>query len=359
VSVSQRKDGRWLVKYKTRDGWRQRSFPKSQEAAARQFDEEWQYDQQDNTRPTLFEVVAIYLKNQQFSERTIEKFEYLIAGYDRRRDGKHTLGPAEHLADRYADTLTRRDLETFREVCRERGMSASTINHYTAKIKAALSWCAEQGIIVENPWAKYRMLPAKPGSLTGTLEDFQKVYAVLPPWMQWACRTTIALCLRPGMGELFSLKWSAFDWRQKIVNVYMPKTRATKIVYPPQPYLDEAWGRYQKDAARGEVFVCRNKKGREVITSGCWDTAWRRACEKVGVRMTPYAMRHIAASEMLANGADLAAVAAQLGHKNISTTASYYTHALTRAQRNAGALLPTCTNLVSFGADSTAKPLEQ
>ena len=41
--------------------------------------------------------------------------------------------------------------------------------------------------------------------------------------------------------------------------------------------------------------------------------------------MPMYALRHIAASEMLARGADLAAVAAQLGHKNLTTTGAFYT----------------------------------
>ena len=357
MSISQRKDGRFVVKFKTRDGWRQRSFPRSQEAEARQFDAEWQYDQQDNTRPTLFEAVAIYLKNMQFCVRTIEVYEFIVSGYDR-KNGRHTIGPAEHLADRYVDSLTRRDLETFRDACRERRVAASTINYYTAKLKAVMAWCAEQGIIAENPWGKFRLLPATHHSRTGTLEDFQRIYAVLPVWMQWACRTSMALCLRPGMAELFSLRWSAFDWRQKIVTVFMPKTQTTKIVYPPHDYLAEAWGRYQDDKKKGETFVCRNGKGRAVITLDGWKTVWRKACQTVGVTMSPYAMRHIAASEMLANGADLAAVAAQLGHKCISTTASYYTHALTRAQRSAGAMLPSCTKLVPFGAGFPAEPVE-
>ena len=67
--------------------------------------------------------------------------------------------------------------------------------------------------------------------------------------------------------------------------------------------------------------------------------------------MPMYALRHIAASQMLAGGADLAAVAAQLGHKNITTTASFYLHALTSAQRRAAVALPDCTNLVRNGAD--------
>lgn len=66
--------------------------------------------------------------------------------------------------------------------------------------------------------------------------------------------------------------------------------------------------------------------------------------------MPMYALRHIAASEMLARGVDIAAIAAQLGHKNITTTGAFYTHALASSQRQAARALNRA-NLVLFGAD--------
>ena len=66
--------------------------------------------------------------------------------------------------------------------------------------------------------------------------------------------------------------------------------------------------------------------------------------------MPMYALRHIAASEMLAHGVDIAAIAAQLGHKNITTTGAFYTHALASSQRQAARALNRA-NLVRFGAD--------
>ncbi|MDR2826064.1 MAG: tyrosine-type recombinase/integrase [Deltaproteobacteria bacterium] len=60
-----------------------------------------------------------------------------------------------------------------------------------------------------------------------------------------------------------------------------------------------------------------------------------------------YHIRHVAASEMLAHGADLAAVAAQLGHSNPQTTGSFYAHITAGSQKRATALLPT----LSTGAE--------
>lgn len=56
--------------------------------------------------------------------------------------------------------------------------------------------------------------------------------------------------------------------------------------------------------------------------------------------MKPYAVRHIAATTMLANGADLAAVAAQLGHASVATTGATYAHVTPLGQAHAAEALP-------------------
>lgn len=343
MSIAKRSDGRWVVKYKDTDGrWKQRSF--RDEAEAQQFDAECQYDAAENSRLTVLEAVLAYLKNHQFSAQTVSIYEFLVCGHDR-QDGTHREGPAEILASKYCDTVTRLDLETVRENCRAAGVTTASINEYTGKLKAAFNWCVQEDLLAENPWGKYRQLGhVKHKPRSGTLEDFAKVYPVLPPWMQWAAKTALALCLRPGMSELFSLEWSAFDWKAQTVSVYMPKVCNTKVVFPPEAYLAEAWERYRQDKTSGHTLVCRNKQGLKV-QQATYRASWSRACQKAGVQMSMYALRHIAASEMLARGADLAAVAAQLGHKDISTTAGFYTHALASSQRRAALALPDCTKL--------------
>lgn len=348
MSVAKRNDGRFVVKFKDTEGrWKQRSF--RLEAEAQQFDADCQYDQIENTRMTVLEAVLAYLKNTEHVGSSVENYEFIICCHDR-KNGQHRDGPAEFLANRFVDTLTRRDLEMVRERCRNSGNSMVTINDYVGKIKAAINWCVEQDLIHENPWGKYRqLLGVKHKPRSGTLEDFQKIFPVLPPWLQWAAKTAIALCLRPGVSELFRLEWSAFDWKDKSVSVYMPKVNSTKRVFPPEAYLEEAWIRYHADMSAGQQLVCRNKKGGSV-SKGTYLSAWSRACREVGVFMPMYALRHIAASEMLSRGVDIAAIAAQLGHKDITTTGIFYTHALASSQRRAAAALSSCTNLVQIGA---------
>lgn len=333
MSFYQRKDGRYVVKFKDSAGyWRQRTFKSQQEAL--KFDEEAEYDAVENERPTLLECVLAFLKNTTHSKLTTWQYRFAVMGYDR-KDGKHTEGPAEMLATRYADTLKWRDLNTVYDNCRARGMSNASINLVAGKLQAALSWCASRDMIDVNPWAKYKPLKATHKSRQGSLEDLQKAYACAPAWIQWAVKTAMSLCLRPGMAELFRLRWKAFHWPQRAVSVAMSKTGTLKTVYPPEGYLAEAWERYCADGKDSDMLVCRDARDKPVGKS-CYDKAWRTACRKAGVSLPMYAARHIAASQMLAAGADLAAVAAQLGHANATTTGRYYAHALPEAQRDAG-----------------------
>lgn len=349
MSLAKRSDGRWVVKYKDIGGrWRQRSF--RTEAEARQFDAEMQYDSSDSQRLTLLECVLAFLKNTTHADRNMEIYEFLVCGHDR-KDGTHREGPAEFLANKYADSLTRVDLEAVRENCRRDRMAISSINLQVGKLQAAMNWCVQQDLLHENPWAKYKRLPGvKHKPRQGTLEDLMKLFPVLPAWLQWATTTAMALCLRPGQSELFNLEWSDFDWRSQSVKVWMNKVSTTKLIFPPESYMKEAWRRYQEDRRKGYTLVCRNRMNRKVIPN-TYGTAWRAACRKAGVSMPMYAIRHIAASEMLAQGVDLATVAAQLGHRNITTTAAFYTHALARAQRQAALALPDCTKMVQNGAE--------
>lgn len=353
MSISRRSDGRWCVKYKidtpTGPKWTQKTFPKDKEEEARAFDAEAKYDGPENTRPTLLECVLAYIKEVPHCDKSTQSYEFLVLGHDR-KNGVHTPGPAEFLADKFADSLDKRDLLAFRDNYRARGVSEATVAMGEKQIKAALTWCAGEDLIPENPWGKYSSSRVRHGSHQGTLEVFQSIYACLPEWMQWPCRVALACCLRPGIVELFRLRWGAFDWRAGTVTIYMGKVGASKTIYVPEDFLAEARARFEASGRDQERLVCLGRNG-QAVRNGAYESAWRRACLKAGVHMPMYGIRHICASEMLGRGVDLAAVSAQLGHRNITTTGKYYVHALPSAQRAAAKALPRCTTFGAGGAE--------
>lgn len=152
------------------------------------------------------------------------------------------------------------------------------------------------------------------------------------------------LALRFGHVELFGLLWTAFDWQRRQVVIRQGKSgRLKTVLIRNDAYFQEARGRFLQDMKNGVPLVC-HRNGIKVLS---YRTAWLTACRKAGVQMRPYDVRHIAATTMLANGADLAAVAAQLGHASVATTGATYAHVTPLGQAHAAESLPAIDVLPS------------
>lgn len=287
------------------------------------------------SRLTLGELAVLFYRANAVHPKTKRNVIYFLAGHESK--GRHIPGSGEFLRDKFADSLTRIDLEAMREILRSRGLSNTTANKYQAYIHAILSWGVEEQLISCNPWRDFRRLKLRPKIISATLSDIQRVVAVAPDWLSWAILTTYALAMRPGIVELFSLTWDAFNWRMGIVQYRQGKSGMVKRVVPPVWYLDQALVRYHADMSAGIPWVC-HRAGRRVL---CYQDAWRKAVQAAGVSgLRFYDVRHVAASEMLAAGADLPAVSAQLGHSSTHTTATIYAHAVPGAQQRAASLVP-------------------
>lgn len=342
MSVAQRADGRWIVRYKdTSEGkWKQKAF--HDEQTARAWEAEYLEANSDNhdDRLTLGELTMLYFRsNPDKHPRTKRNIVYILAGYDD-KDGNHVAGPGEFLRDKYAEYLNRQDLERLREAYRAKGTSNNSINKYQAYIRAILSWGVDQDLIHINPWRDYKLLKTVKPIIRASVDDLRKLYPHLPEYLQWAVKTAFFLALRPGQVELFSLTWDAFNWSRGTVVIRQGKSGKLKTVFPHHLYMQEAQTRYVQDMKAGVPLVC-HRMGQRVLS---FRTSWNKACKKSGVKMRPYDIRHIVATEMLAKGADLAAVAAQLGHCNVATTGATYAHITSGSQQRAGELMPKIDN---------------
>lgn len=178
--------------------------------------------------------------------------------------------------------------------------------------------------------------------VTTTLEDIVAVYQHAPDWLQWAMKTCYFLSLRPGHVELFSLLWTAFNWQRGLVVVRQGKSGIIKTVVAPQTYLTQALQRCTQDTVAGIPYVC-HRNGRPVVN---YRKGWDLAVKAAGLtHFRMYDIRHVAATTMLALGADLASVSAQLGHTSVTTTGNTYAHVTVGAQQKAAALMPGLDDL--------------
>lgn len=324
----------WFSKWKEGGKERRKYFQTETEAYA--YEDERKAASMDKEEAlSLGELTMLYFRsNPDKNYETKRHIVYFLAGHD--VDGRHMEGAGEFLRDKYAERLTRKDLERMREELRLRGSGNNTINKYQAYLRAILAWGVEQDLIAINPWRDYKRLKAPKPMITATVSDLRRLYAELPEYLQWAVKTAFFLALRPGQVELLNLRWSAFNWPRNFVTLRQGKSGRTKTVLLHPAYREEALIRCRADMQNGIDLVC-HRNGRRILS---FRTAWASACRRAGVSMRPYDIRHIAATEMLARGADLAAVAAQLGHASVAVTGSVYAHVTPGGQLHAAELMP-------------------
>lgn len=324
MSISQRNDGRFIVKFKDGTKWKQKSFRARDAAEA--FERSLEYDEPENSRLTVAESILLFLRNTKHCKVQQQYFALILS----------RMG--DELSTKYVDALDRRDLMTFRTILRdEYHLSPYSINVHTRRLIAAWRWCASEDFLQDVPWTKYKLLPEGPhGHRCGDFADFMMVYAVCNQALQWLVRTCLALCLRPGK-EASGLRWRDVDLGHSRAHVWMPKVSRWKDVIAPGWWVDEAKAR--REGQDPDTPVCLTLTGKP------WrfmDIAWKRARLRAGVKKycPLYTVRHMAASLMLEAGADPAAVAAQLGHSFVATTAAFYTHAVAGAQERAAGTIP-------------------
>ena len=111
MSVARRADGRWLVKFKQQGKWVQKTF--RDEATASSFDEAMNAPTVDS-RPSVMELAASFFRSHpDYHQETRQKIVHFINGYINAA-GKEVDGIGQFLRDKYAEDLTRSDLEMIR-----------------------------------------------------------------------------------------------------------------------------------------------------------------------------------------------------------------------------------------------------
>ena len=221
----------------------------------------------------------------------------------------------------------------------QQGKSRSTISRRTASIRSFTAWAYRRGY-----------LDSDPGLLVTSARGDQKLPQVQPPSdtaellsyaatrtreenspaaiRDWAILETIyATGIR--VSEVCSLDTTSIDQQGMTLRVIgkgnkervVPFTRACLSAL--QAWLSHGRPSLAIPEAGRALFV--GDKGRR-IDPRVIRSMIHRMCAQAGVRdLAPHALRHTAATHILAGGADLRAVQEMLGHSSLQTT-QRYTH---------------------------------
>lgn len=168
------------------------------------------------------------------------------------------------------------------------------------------------------------------------VDDLKRIMEYAEPHIRWAMEVCFNLGTRPGPSELFALRWEHVDFEAGSVRIYATKTKTFRTVPVTHAFLGRL--REMKDKSQSSYVIEYRGKPLTTIRKS-FKTACMKAGIKVPVRM--YDLRHLFATTMLSNGAELAAVSKLMGHSTVKMTADVYCHYLEGEKEKAVGKLPS------------------
>ena len=218
--------------------------------------------------------------------------------------------------------------------------SQASVNRYCDYLDAIFHFGIEMELISRNPMKGRKKAKERPRDVQVGVDDLRRIMERAEPHIKWAMEVCFNLGTRPGPSELFALRWEHVDFDAGTVRIYATKTKTYRTVPVTAAFL----GRLRDMKAGSKSGFIVEYKGKPVTTIR---KGFGNACERAGItegaRM--YDLRHLFATTMLANGADLAAVSKLMGHSTVKMTADVYYHYLEGEKERAVELLPVLENV--------------
>ena len=202
--------------------------------------------------------------------------------------------------------------------------SPATQNRYMDTLRAIINFGCNLDLITINPMKSWKKFKERPREVYLTVQDLSKIYQASPDHLKWIIEVQWELGTRPGVSELFSLKWSDVNFHNDYIKIRGTKTLTSNRIIPLTPRFKE---RLLEMKAKATTDYLIEYKGKPMVTC---KTTFSKAIKRAGIAypVRLYDIRHLFASTMLANGGDLKAVSKLLGHASTVMTANVYYHEL-------------------------------
>lgn len=214
--------------------------------------------------------------------------------------------------------------------------SQACVNRYCDYLDAMFNFGIEMELIARNPMKGRKKAKERPRDVQVNIDDLRRIMDYAAPHIRWAMEVCFNLGTRPGPSELFALRWDHVDFEKSTVRIYATKTKTFRTVPVTPAFLERLRG--MRDKSQSSYII--EYRGKPVTTiRKSFNTACDLAGIKVPVRM--YDLRHLFATTMLSNGADLAAVSKLMGHSTVKMTADVYYHYLEGEKEKAVGKLPS------------------
>ena len=240
-------------------------------------------------------------------------------------------------------------------------MSKKTVRGYMQVIKAIFDFAMENRVIEYNPALNLKLPqtavePVKRRALTE--EERNRVME-----FEHKAKPSAMLMMLSGLrrGEATALQWNDIDFRHNKISVTKsynfktqefksPKNGKARVVAVPQMLID-----YLKTLPKVSPFVLTNAKG-QMMTDDSWKRLYQSYMLDMNIEygfggnlnkhknnikipmvidtFTPHELRHTFCTIMFEAGIDAMTAKEQMGHSDIQTTLSIYTHLSAQHKEN-------------------------
>lgn len=306
---------------------------------------------EDDANDELDRLRRAYGSGADLSRRTLDDYLRIWLAGHRRVQPSTLLSYTGHVKNHISPLLggivvgrlRPRDVDRLIDDRTRAGLAPATVGRIVTTLRIALASGVKRGELVDNPAARVD-LPRVPRQTVRPMTDAEAqrlVDVFAKHWLGPLVRLLSGSGLR--LGEALSLNQG--DAEPGFVRIRESKTtlRAVPISRDATAAIKAAKAVARRTGRDEPLFFGprRNRKGQYDRLRG-WSVS--HAVPKVIVaagldRLTPHGFRHGAATLMVAKGAHMRIVAAQLGHKNPGLTARVYAHVLPESQREAANLL--------------------
>lgn len=253
-----------------------------------------------------------------------------------------------------AEKVTENDLAAIVREYRDRGCKQNSIRRAMNIIKAVYSWASQDKRIETNPAREFKCGGGKDKrSAPPTWEEFWKIYDNASPHIQRAMILSVAFGVRVGSSELLQLKKSETWLDEKLIRVWSAKKKQ-RIEFRDVDIMDwvltyfNQW--IEEDSKKGhDVDLWVHWRGLPIQSiKVAWGKTLKRA--KITRTITPYSLRHLHATLALEKGADVGALAENMG-TSPAMIRKHYQHITRKLRKEAMELLPDLTQRPQKGND--------
>lgn len=220
--------------------------------------------------------------------------------------------------DKYADSITRKDIEAFKAWLLAKKRSKKTINLYLGICRKMYNLAIANEWISKNPFTnnvEFKLEPIKIKYLTG---DAQRVLAQATPDF---FKPVIITALNSGLrrGNIIDLQWSNLDFNFRTIEI--TKNKGNKYIKLP---MNDTLYNLFLSMERVSDFIFINPETKDKWKTTAFNKQWRKIRDKAGLKDFKFhGLRHTVGTRLIKENIPVPVVKGLLAHSDIKTTMQY------------------------------------